>query len=383
MRVHPRRSRPASWPAQKTLTSGKMLPKVINFSFFAFGRTRPKVPLPALEAWTRQLAHVLQAGIPLSKALRLLEQTRKISAVSPLSGYVYEQIVQGCSFGEALNAYPGISPAFVQLVKAGEQSGTLALQMQRLADQLARQLAWRRQIISALAYPMTVLSVSTGVVIALLWWVVPTMAELFVDMGTPLPAATLAVMGMSQWLQHSGPGVTLGLAVLALMGAGTYWRWPRLRWYADRALLQLPVWGRMRRLHQQSQWSYSLATLLAAGVPMVESLQSCAQGCRPVLAHETEKVRQHIVQGSSLSHALENGHGFDHLLIEMARVGEESGLLGPMLLKAAQTQEADLSASVSRLTTLVEPIMVLLLGVVIGGVVLAMYLPMFQMGQLF
>lgn len=291
--------------------------------------------------------------------------------------------MQGLSFSQALQGYPGVGAGYIQLVAAGENSGTLPLQMERLADQLARQLALRRQLVSALAYPVVVLNVSLLVVVALLWWVVPNMAQLFQDMGAELPGATQAVLSASDWVKNTGPWVGASLLVAGLSTAIVYRRSPRARLQLDRALLQLPAWGRLRRLHQQSQWTYSLSTLLQAGIPLVDALRSCAQSSTPALSHETEAARQQVIQGLSLSQALEACTGFDGLLIEMARVGEESGLLGPLLFKAAQSQEADLSTWVSRLTALVEPAMVLVLGAVIGGVVLAMYLPMFQMGQLF
>lgn len=373
----------SSWPHKKTPKSPKTPLKVFNFNFWGSTSRTKKVSLSALEAWTRQLAHLLQGGVALSKALSLIGKTSKNAAIAPLSTHVYDQIVQGYPFGEALRHYPGVSPAYVQLIKAGEQSGTLPLQMERLADQLARQMALRRQLVSALAYPVVVLSVSLCVVMALLWWVVPTMAQLFGDMGAQLPAATQVVLAASHWVQQSGPWVGMGMLVLGLAGVVAHRRWALVRLQLDRALLQLPGWGHLRRLHQQSQWSYSLSTLLQARVPLVDALQSCAQASTPALAFETQAVRHRIIHGHNLSEALETGRGFDGLLVEMARVGEESGLLGTMLFKAAQTQEADLSAWVSRLTALVEPVMVVMLGAVIGGVVLAMYLPMFQMGQLF
>jgi type IV pilus assembly protein PilC len=372
-----------SWPYKNTSKSHKTTLKVFKFNFIAAEPLTKKVALSALEAWTRQLAHLLQGGVALSKAVSLIGKTSKNAAIAPLSAHVYNQIVQGYPFGEALRHYPGVSPTYVQLVKAGEQSGTLPLQMERLADQLARQLALRRQLFSALAYPVVVLGVSTCVVMALLWWVVPTMAQLFGDMGAQLPAATQAVLAASHWLQQWGPWVALGLLVLSVAGIWAHRRWAPVRLHLDRALLRLPGWGHLRQLHQQSQWSYSLSTLLQARVPLVDALQSCAQASPPALAFETQAVRHRIVHGHNLSEALETGRGFDGLLVEMARVGEESGLLGTMLFKAAQTQEADLAAWVSRLTALVEPVMVVMLGGVIGSVVLAMYLPMFQMGQLF
>lgn len=369
--------------AQKSSTESKNYLKASIFNFLESKGRFEKVPLPALEAWTRQLAHLLQGGVALSKALSLLQKTRKINAISQLSKHLQGQIVQGRPFGEALQGYPGVGPAYVQLVKAGEHSGTLAIQMERLAEQLAKQLALRRQLVSALAYPIVVLGVSVAVVVALLWWVVPTMAQLFGDMGAQLPVATQAVLAASHWVQFSGPWVALSLLALGAGLAWAHWRWPKVRLLLDLFGLQLPLWGHLRRLNQQNQWSYSLSTLLQAGVPMVEALKSCAHASPPALAGATEAARQRIVQGHSLSQALEATRAFDPLLIEMARVGEESGLLGPLLFKAAQTQEADLSAWVGRLTALVEPAMVVLLGTVIGGVVLAMYLPMFQMGQLF
>jgi type IV pilus assembly protein PilC len=380
----PRPSQATTTRRQKnTPKLNKIILKVFNFYLKARKPLAQKVDLSALEAWTRQLAHLLQGGVALSKAISLVGKTSKKAAIAPLSTHVYDHIVQGCPFGEALRHYPGVSPAYVQLVKAGEQSGTLPLQMERLADQLARQLSLRRQLVSALAYPVVVLGVSTCVVLALLWWVVPTMAQLFGDMGAQLPAATLAVLAASHWVQQWGPWVGLSMLVLGLAGVAAHRRWAAVRLPVDRALLQLPGWGHLRRLHQQSQWSYSLSTLLQARVTLVDALQSCAQASPPALAFETEAVRHRIVHGHNLSQALESGQGFDGLLIEMARVGEESGLLGNMLHKAAQTQEADLSAWVNRLTALVEPVMVVMLGAIIGAVVLAMYLPMFQMGQLF
>jgi type IV pilus assembly protein PilC len=357
--------------------------KFIKFLYQSFDSKSQKVSLSALEAWTRQLAHLLQGGLPLSKALALTGKTRRLHAIRHLSRQLEISIMQGVALSQALHNYPGVSPAFVQLIAAGEQSGTLDLQMERLADQLARQLTLRRQLVSALAYPLVVLCVSLAVVSALLWWVVPTMALLFEDMGSTLPGATLAVLRASNWVQNTGPWALLMLCVLATSTALVYRQSSKARLWLDLAVLRLPAWGRLRQLHQQSQWTYSLSTLLQAHVPLVKALQSTALASPPFLAQQTEKARQHVIHGYSLSQALEQSNGFDSLLIEITRVGEESGLLGTLLLKAAQTQEAELSAWVSRLTALIEPAMVVALGTLIGGVVLAMYLPMFQMGQLF
>jgi type IV pilus assembly protein PilC len=276
-----------------------------------------------------------------------------------------------------------VDSSSIQLVAAGELSGTLPTQMERLADQLARQLALRRQWVSALTYPVVVLGVSAAVVVALLWWVVPTMAQLFQDMGASLPAATLTVLSLSLWLQETGPWLATVLVALGLSGGLLHQHSARARLRWDALLLHLPAMGALRRLHQQSQWSYTLSVLLQAEVPLVDALKSLALASPPALAQATELARQRIIQGDSLSQALEKDTIFDALLIEMARVGEESGLLGRLLFKAAQNQEADLLAWVNRLTALVEPVLVVTLGLVIGGVVLAMYLPMFQMGQLF
>jgi type IV pilus assembly protein PilC len=378
-----RRRRTSAWNSQNTSKSSKNISKNFIFNFSPLRKSIPKVSITALEAWTRQLAHLLQGGVALSKALGLIRKTRKINAVASLSEQVERKIMQGLSFSQSLQGQPGVDAGFIQLVAAGENSGTLPLQMERLADQLARQLALRRQLVSALAYPVVVLHVSLLVVVALLWWVVPSMAQLFSDMGAQLPAATQAVLSASHWLQTTGPWMATGLLLVGLFMGIVYRQSAAVRLQLDRALLRLPAWGRLRRLHQQSQWAYSLSTLLQARIPLVDALRSCALASSAALAHDTEAARQQVIEGQSLSQALEAAKGFDGLLVEMARVGEESGLLGPLLFKAAQSQEAELSAWISRLTALVEPAMVLVLGAVIGGVVLAMYLPMFQMGQLF
>lgn len=383
MPITHRPRRPTSWHSQNTSKPSKNRSKVFKFLPTWFLSPDKKVSLAALEALTRQLAHLLQGGIPLTKALGLTQKSRKINAVSLLSEHVQHKIVQGQAFSQALVGYPGVNLGYIQLVAAGEQSGTLPLQMERLANQLARQLALRRQLVSALAYPIVVLGVSLAVVLALLWWVVPTMALLFTDMGAGLPAATQAVMAISHWVQRWGPWTALGLGLLGLWAVIVHQRSERARRRLDQALLHLPFLGHLRRLHQQSQWTYSLSTLLQASVPLVEALKSTALASPPALSVQTEAARQHVIHGYSLSQALVQCSGFDPLLIEMAHVGEESGLLGTLLFKAAQNQEAELSAWVNRLTALVEPAMVVVLGAVIGGVVLAMYLPMFQMGQLF
>lgn len=373
---------PKNWPASTTRLAAKppfwraLLPQPVV--------KRQETPLSAkqMARFTRQLATLLGCGIALPRALDLLQRSLQDAAISDVAGMLKTEVMQGVSLSDALATHPSFRRGYAQLVAAGERSGTLALQVGRLGDQWSRHDAFQRQLWSAMIYPITVLVVAAAVTVALLTLVVPTLAVVFDDMGAPLPAPTQWVLRISGALAQWG-----GWALVWMLGIGwglraglqrsTTWQRRVARWE-----LAMPGWGRVRRAGLQSRWADSLSTLLGAGVPLVDALEATAQAsANPILSHHTLAMRQHVVGGMQLSQAMHHTAHFEPLLLELAAVGEEAGTLGDLLARAAQGLDADFNAGISRFTSLIEPCVIVLLGGMIAAIVLAMYLPMFHMGQ--
>ena len=344
-------------------------------------------PAPAstaqLAASTRQWATLMRAGVHLVPALQMLARSAAPVLAAVLQA-VRGEVERGTPLAQALAQHPAqFNALYVGMVQAGEAAGILDAMLERLADTLEANAALQRRLRGALAYPMAVGAIALVVLLALLLGVVPVFEEVFEALGAPLPWSTQAVLGLSRAL--SAHPVALLLAC-ALLGAGAVRaaqdpRW-RLAW--QRRVLDWPGLGPLLALSVCARWAHTLAALLAAGVPLAEALPGAGQSAQhPVYARIGVHLQRRVAQGGRLSEAMAHTSRFPPLLVQLCATGEDSGMLATMLARAAELLGEELETRIASTSRLIEPLVVVLMGVVIGVILVAMYLPIFQLGQAF
>ncbi|MGA1562186.1 MAG: type II secretion system F family protein [Gammaproteobacteria bacterium] len=334
----------------------------------------------------RQLGSLLQAGIPILQALERVEEGFIRLEERALVKRVHDQVEAGQSLSQACSLFPKAFPTLVlELLRAGETSGRLDQVLLRAAHHLEDQLALQRKLRNAALYPSIVFVVAMAVSGLLLTYVVPQFAELFQSQGLQLPALTASVVAASVFLQDLGGWLVILLLILGFVSWRTRDRWlPKLRPTLDPLWLRLPLLGSIVRTAQLARFARTLETLLQAGVPILTALQRSGQ----VLTSQpyqlaVAQLRTRVEQGQALAHSLRQSSLFPPLVVQFVKTGEESGQLTTLLARLADTYEAELRQQLDRFTTLAEPILILLISAVVGILVIAMYLPIFQMGQAF
>ena len=332
--------------------------------------------------FTRQLATMLKAGVPMLQAFDIVSRGSSNARFSRLMLQIKSKIETGSSLSQAFREHPAyFDDLYCNLVHAGETSGAIDAILDRLAVYLEKILALKSKIKSALFYPISVMVVAVVVVWVIMVWVIPAFKQVFTSFGADLPAPTLMVMAVSDfvvqwwWLVFL---VTGGAITGALM---FYRRSAAFRIVFDRLLLRLPVLGEIIRKATIARWTRTLATMFTAGVPLVESLDAVAGASgNAVYAAATKRIQTDVSTGTSLTSAMSNTMIFPTMVLQMTQIGEESGSLDGMLSKVADFYEREVDDSVAALSSLLEPIIIVFLGVVIGGLVVAMYLPIFKLG---
>lgn len=342
-------------------------------------RLKPREITP----FARQLATLLHAGIPLLQSLEVISRGQPNSATHSVAVQIKSHIEAGHALHQALRQQQVFDPLFCNLVQVGEMTGALAPLLDRIATHREKSEALHRALRSAMTYPLTVMLVAGVVSGVLLAFVVPAFESVFASFGAELPRITRWLIAVSGALQTYGWAWLLGLLVVAL--ACQRWLFKQARWQQGwhRVLLHLPLAGPLVRHACMARWSRTLATLLNAGIPLTEGLVAVANVAGNLhYAVATQQIHVQLMQGQSLATSLaQHSHLFQPMLIQMCAIGEASGTLDHMLDKAADHYETSVSHAVAQLSVLVEPLMMVVLGLVIGSMVLALYLPIFQMGQ--
>jgi type IV pilus assembly protein PilC len=333
--------------------------------------------------FTRQLATMLKAGVPLLQSFEIIARGHGNPRFSRLMMDIKNKIESGSSMSQAFREHPKHFDAlFCNLVAAGETSGMVDAILDRLASYKEKMLALKAKIKSAMFYPISVLTVAIVVVWVIMVWVVPAFKQVFTSFGADLPAPTLIVMAMSEFVVAWW---WLGFLILAgsIFGfAFMLKRSPAFRYGYDQAILRVPIIGPILRKATIARWTRTLQTMFAAGVPLVESLDAVAGASGNVVyATATRKIQTEVSTGTSLTNSMANTALFPTMVLQMVQIGEESGSLDNMLGKIADYFEREVDDAVASLTSLLEPIIIVFLGVVIGGLVVAMYLPIFKLGQ--
>ena len=333
--------------------------------------------------FTRQLATMMKAGVPLLQSFDIVGKGHSNPAVTRLLMSIKADVETGSSLSQAFRKYPlYFDGLFCNLVGAGEQAGILESLLDRLATYKEKILAIKSKIKSAMFYPTAIIVVAFAITAIIMIFVIPAFKKLFSSFGADLPAPTLIVMKISDFF------VAYWWAIFGGLGAGIYsffYAWKRslkMQQAMDRMLLKVPVFGELIRKSSIARWTRTLSTMFAAGVPLVESLDSVAGAAgNHVYAEATKKIQIEVSSGTSLTNAMQNSGVFPNMVLQMVAIGEESGALDSMLSKVADFYEAEVDDAVDALSSLMEPIIMVVLGTLIGGLVIAMYLPIFKMGQ--
>ncbi len=346
-------------------------------------RSGRKITDKDLTLFTRQLATMMKAGVPLLQAFDIVGKGHANPSMSKLIMDLRNDVETGTSLNNAFRKYPVyFDPLFCNLVGAGEQAGILEDLLTRLAIYKEKTLAIKGKIKSALMYPISIIAIAFVVTAIIMIWVVPAFKEVFKTFGADLPAPTLIVMGISDFV------VEWWWLIFGGLFAGLYFffqAWKRSRKMQqamDRLLLRLPIFGAVIRKATIARWTRTLSTMFAAGVPLVEALDSVggASG-NDVYLEATKKIQTEVSTGTSLTISMQNANVFPNMVIQMVQIGEESGSLDAMLGKVADFFEEEVDEAVAALSSLMEPLIMVILGVLIGGLVIAMYMPIFKLGS--
>jgi type IV pilus assembly protein PilC len=333
--------------------------------------------------FTRQLATMMKAGVPLLQAFDIVGKGHANPAVSRLLLDVKTEVETGSALATAFRKHPLYFDAlFCNLVGAGEAAGILDNLLDRLATYKEKILAIKSKIKSALFYPISVLVVAFIITAVIMIFVIPAFKDLFSNFGADLPAPTLFVMALSDGFVKYWYLIFGGLGFGLWFFFYTWKRSAKMQAAMDRMFLKIPVFGDIIRKATMARWTRTLATMFAAGVPLVEALDSVggASG-NYVYVQATKKIQQEVSTGTSLTMAMQNSNVFPSMVVQMVAIGEESGSLDAMLSKVADFYEAEVDDAVEALSSLMEPMIMVVLGTLIGGMVIAMYLPIFKMGQ--
>jgi type IV pilus assembly protein PilC len=342
-----------------------------------------KVSEKDITFFTRQLATMMKSGVPLLQAFDIVGKGHSNPAVARLLMDIKNDVETGNSLNAAFRKYPlHFDALFCNLVGAGEQAGILDSLLDRLATYKEKILAIKSKIKSALFYPVSIIVVAFIITAIIMVFVIPAFKDLFTNFGADLPAPTLLVMAISdvfvKWWWAIFGGVGFGVWFFFY----TWKRSVKMQIVMDRLILKVPVFGPLVRKATIARWTRTLSTMFAAGVPLVEALDSVAGAAgNHVYYDATKKIQKDVSTGVSLTSAMTNVNVFPNMVLQMVSIGEESGALDGMLGKVADFFEQEVDDAVEALSSLMEPMIMVVLGVLIGGMVIAMYLPIFKMGQ--
>lgn len=332
--------------------------------------------------FTRQFATMIDAGLPLVQCLEILANQCENPVLAKAVGEVRADVEGGSTYADALRKHPKVfDDLYVNMVAAGEAGGILDTILNRLAKHIEKSMKLKKQIKSAMVYPSTIMGVAGIVIVVLLVWVIPIFAQMFTDFGGTLPALTQLVIDISYFMKRNilKMAVVIGLAVY---GFKKYYQTPNGRKTVDQVALKLPVLGDLIRKAAVAKFTRTLGTLIASGVPILEGLGIVAKTSgNKVIEQALMNARQSISEGKTISDPLGKEKVFPPMVVQMIAVGETTGALDAMLSKIADFYDDEVDAAVGALTSLLEPMLMVFLGVTIGTIVIAMYLPIFKLAS--
>ena len=357
---------------------GLLVTKVKKQSFRSGGKVTDK----DITLFTRQMATMMKSGVPLLQSFDIVGKGAANAAMGKLVANIKMEVETGSALNQAFRKYPlHFDQLYCNLIEAGEQAGILDQLLERLALYKEKTQAIIGKIKSALFYPISVLIVAFIVTAVIMIFVVPQFKQVFTSFGADLPGPTLVVIGISDFF------VANWFFIFGILGGGLYaflYAWKRsekMQIVMDRLALRLPIFGAVIRKATIARWTRTLSTMFAAGVPLVEALESVGGASGNYIYREaTKQIKAEISTGSSLTVAMQNANVFPNMVLQMVSIGEESGQLDAMCSKVADFFEAEVDDAVASLSSLMEPLIMVVLGVLIGGIIIAMYLPIFKLG---
>ena len=360
-----------------TAKSVKKKPKPL-FSTFAKG-----VKASDIAIFSRQMATMMKAGVPLVQSFEIVQEGLENPAMNKLIGQIKSEVSTGGGLASALAKHPKyFDELFCSLVASGENSGTLEVMLDRVATYKEKTEALKAKIRKAMTYPIAVITVAIVITGILLVKVVPTFAQTFQGFGADLPAFTLLVMSISEFMQEWWLAVVVAITLAVWIYFQATLRSSKFRNRVDSIALKLPIIGSIVQDAVVARFSRTLSTTFAAGVPLVEALDSTAGAAgNAIYARGIRQIRDEVTSGTSLYLATRGTGLFPAMLLQMTAIGEESGALDEMLSKVADQYEAQVDNAVDSLSSLMEPIIMSVLGVLVGGLMIAMYLPIFMLGS--
>jgi type IV pilus assembly protein PilC len=361
---------------RQQITASKMSEKGREFNVPTFGGS---IDSKELAIFTRQFSVMIDAGLPLVQCLEILAGQQENKIFQKVLTNTREMVEGGSTLSAAMKASPKVfDPLYTNMVEAGETGGILDTILQRLSSYIEKNVKLQRAVKSAMVYPIGVITVAGGVITLLLWKVVPIFATLFAGLGVELPLPTRIVIALSNFI-----GSYFGLLILVSIVGGIFalkawYGTPQGRLALDTLILKLPVLGLLMRKIAVARFTRTLGTLISSGVPILEGLDITARTAgNAVVERALIKVRRSLEEGKSLTEPLKESDVFPGMVTQMIGVGEQTGAMDAMLSKIADFYEEEVDAAVKDLLTALEPIMIVFLGLVVGGVVISMYLPLF------
>lgn len=345
--------------------------------------SKRKITQEDITVFTRQLSTMIKAGLPLMQAFEIVARGHGNPSMTEMLMEIRGEVEQGSSLSRAFSNHPKYFDRFYcNLVAAGETGGVLESLLDKLAIYKEKTQAIRKKVKTALTYPVSVIAVAIGLVFVMMIFVLPAFKEVYANMGAELPALTQTVMDMSDFF------VSYGWMVLIALGFAIYGflklkaRSIKIQRSMDAILLRMPIFGDIVRKGTIARWGRTTATLIAAGVPLVDVLDSTAGAAGNLIYEEaTREIRTRVIQGLSMTSGMRATELFPNMMLQMSSIGEESGSLDDMLNKAAEFYEDEVDNAVGRLSAMMEPIIIVILGLVIGTLLVAMYLPLFNLGN--
>ena len=369
----------------ETSAAAKSKGKGFSLSFsMGGGSATGKVPAKVLTVFTRQLSTLISAGLPLLRSLRTLSKQEKNVNLKKIMGILAESVEGGTTFSEALSQHPkAFNKLYVNMVKAGELGGVLEIVLTRLAEFAEKSQRIRGKVTSAMVYPLVVLTIAVVIVAFLMLFIVPKFEAIFKDMlgGRPLPTITQVIMDLSRFIQ--GNFILIGVALVVLVvGFRFALRLPGISTAVDRYKLKLPLFGDLLTKTSVARFSRTLGTLVSSGVPILQALQITRDTAGNERVSEAiESIHDNVKEGESMVAPMEASQIFPPMVVSMVQVGEETGQLPDMLTKVADVFEEEVDVAVSGLTSLLEPVMIVLLALIVGTIVVALFLPLITIIQ--
>jgi type IV pilus assembly protein PilC len=357
----------------------KRKPKAL-FGLSSAGQT---ITAKDIAIFTRQIATMLTAGVPLIQSLEMIASGAKNKSLSKLIGSIADEVKAGQPLAKSLRAYPRyFDELYCDLIHSGEQSGALDKIFDRVAVYKEKAEALKSKIKKAMFYPIAVVVVALIVTSILLIFVVPQFQDIFNGFGAELPAFTLFVIGISEFMQEAWWVIVLIIGIIFYSYKEALIRSPAVRHFNDRLVLQLPVVGMILHKAAVARYARTLSTTFAAGVPLVDALDSAAGASGNVIyKNAITEIKAEVSSGNQMNWAMRNSKLFPDMVVQMVSIGEESGSLDGMLEKVANIYEQEVDDAVDGLSSLLEPLIMSVLAVLVGGLIIAMYLPIFQLGS--